>query len=228
MGVAARQYPEFKEILLVGMGVQAMIAITSCRTKPILATIWWVSPVGTLVADAAENRANNTVYEVFVRSFYDGNGDGIGDLNGLTQKLDYFNDGNSDTDQDLEVGILWLMPIMPSPSYHGYDVTDYLDVNSQYGSLADFDRFVEAAHNRGIRVILDVPLNHTSDEHEWFAEAVGDPAGRPTPSSITWTPWTKITVRLARQDERRWSTGALLRRLRFGDAGPQSPGTGST
>src|ERR1051325_604810 len=74
-------------------------------------------------------------YEIFVRSFYDSNGDGIGDFNGLTAKLDYLNDGNPNTNTDLGVTGLWLMPINPSPSYHGYDVLDYYDVNPQYGTM---------------------------------------------------------------------------------------------
>ena len=115
---------------------------------------------------------NDTVfYEVFVRSFYDSNGDGIGDFNGLTAKLDYLNDGNPDTTTDLGVTGLWLMPIFPSPSYHGYDVTDYFAVNPQYGTMEDFKRLLDEAHKRGIRVLIDLVLNHTSDQHPWFQQA---------------------------------------------------------
>lgn len=115
---------------------------------------------------------NDTVfYEIFVRSFYDSNGDGIGDFNGLTAKLDYLNDGDQQTTTDLGVTGLWLMPIHPSPSYHGYDVTDYYDVNPQYGTLDDFKRLLAAAHKRGIRIIIDFVLNHTSREHPWFVQA---------------------------------------------------------
>lgn len=116
---------------------------------------------------------NDTVfYEIFVRSFYDSDGDGIGDFKGLTEKLDYLNDGNPNTDNDLGITGIWLMPIHPSPSYHGYDVTDYRDINPQYGTLEDFKAFLEAAHRRGIRVIIDLVLNHTSSEHPWFKEAL--------------------------------------------------------
>ncbi|HET9588557.1 MAG TPA: alpha-amylase family glycosyl hydrolase [Anaerolineales bacterium] len=115
---------------------------------------------------------NDTVfYEVFVRSFYDSDGDGIGDFNGLTEKLHYLNDGDPDTTTDLGVTGLWLMPIHPSPSYHGYDVTDYYAVNPEYGTMEDFQRFLDEAHARGIRVIIDWVLNHTSSRHPWFEQA---------------------------------------------------------
>ena len=122
---------------------------------------------------------DSTFYEIFVRSFADSDGDGVGDLNGLIGKLDYLNDGEPATasdpstgsGQDLGVTGIWLMPIMASPSYHGYDVTDYYQVNPEYGSNEDFKRLIEEAHRRGIRVIIDLVLNHTSSEHPWFIES---------------------------------------------------------
>jgi len=115
-------------------------------------------------------------YEIFVRSFYDSDGDGIGDFNGLTQKLDYLNDGDPNTDTDLGIGGIWLMPIHPSPSYHGYDVTDYRAIHPDYGTMEDFKNFLAAAHERGIRVIIDYVMNHSSTEHPWFqASADGNP-----------------------------------------------------
>lgn len=119
---------------------------------------------------------DSVFYEIFVRSFFDSNGDGIGDFNGLTAKLDYLNDGNPDTNDDLGITGIWLMPIHPSPSYHGYDVTDYRAVNPQYGTMEDFQRFLDEAHRRGIRVIIDLVLNHSSDQHPWFESAAADPA----------------------------------------------------
>jgi glycosidase len=110
-------------------------------------------------------------YEVFVRSFYDSDGDGIGDLNGLIEKLDYLNDGDPTTTGDLGITGIWLMPIMASPSYHGYDVTDYYTVNPEYGTNDDFKRLMTEAHKRGIRIIIDLVLNHTSAQHPWFLEA---------------------------------------------------------
>ena len=110
-------------------------------------------------------------YEIFVRSFYDSSGDGIGDFNGLTQKLDYLNDGDPDTHDDLGITAIWLMPIHPSPSYHGYDVVNYYAVNPEYGSMADFKDFLDQAHQRGIKVIIDLVLNHTSNQHPFFVDA---------------------------------------------------------
>lgn len=111
-------------------------------------------------------------YEVFVRSFADSDGDGVGDINGLIDKLDYLNDGDSQTNDDLGVTGIWLMPIMESPSYHGYDVVDYFQVDQEYGTEDDFRRLIEEAHTRGIRVIIDLALNHTSTEHPWFQESL--------------------------------------------------------
>ncbi len=115
---------------------------------------------------------NDTVfYEIFVRSFNDSDGDGIGDLQGLTQKLDYLNDGDPNTDTDLGITGIWLMPINDSPSYHGYDAVDYRDINPDYGTTADFLAFLEAAHARGIKVIIDYVMNHCSSQHPWFVAA---------------------------------------------------------
>ncbi len=115
-------------------------------------------------------------YEIFVRSFADSNGDGIGDLNGLIAKLDYLNDGDPATTTDLGVDAVWLMPVFQSPSYHGYDTTDYETIERDYGSNADFRRFLDEAHKRGIRVIIDFVMNHTSSEHPWFIESASSPS----------------------------------------------------
>jgi len=110
-------------------------------------------------------------YQVFVRSFYDSNGDGIGDFQGIIEKMDYLNDNNPDTQNDLGIHAIWLMPIHPSPSYHGYDVKDYYQTNPVYGTLDDFKRLLLEAEKRGIRVIIDLVINHTSTKHPWFVEA---------------------------------------------------------
>lgn len=102
-------------------------------------------------------------YEIFVASFYDSDGDGIGDLKGVDEKLDYI--------EDLGADEIWLMPICPSPSYHKYDVTDYMAVDKSYGSVSDFKALVADCHKRGIRVLTDLVINHTSSEHPWFQKA---------------------------------------------------------
>ncbi|HUU02872.1 MAG TPA: alpha-amylase family glycosyl hydrolase [Myxococcota bacterium] len=118
--------------------------------------------------DAPAWVAKSVGYEIFVRSFFDSDADGVGDLAGILQKLDYLNDGKTGG-SDLGVNLLWLTPIFASPSYHGYDVSDYLTVSPELGSLADFRDLAAAAHQRSMRVILDLPLNHTSRLHAWFA-----------------------------------------------------------
>lgn len=112
-----------------------------------------------------------TYYEVFVYSFYDSDGDGIGDLQGLLSKLDYINDGDDATDTDLGCNGIWLMPIHPSPTYHKYDVADYYDIDPVYGTLEDFRELLTACDERGVKVIMDLVLNHSSSEHPWFQEA---------------------------------------------------------
>ena len=115
-------------------------------------------------------------YEVFVRSFQDSDGDGIGDLRGLVSRLDDLNDGDAATTTDLGVDALWLMPVFESPSYHGYDTTDYSRIDPDYGTNADFLRLLDEAHRRGIRVIVDLVLNHSSSQHPWFVSAAASPA----------------------------------------------------
>lgn len=106
-------------------------------------------------------------YEIFVRSFADSNGDGIGDLKGVTEHLDYLS--------ELGIDGIWLMPVFESGSYHGYDVTDFTKINPDYGTEEDLAELLEEAHKRNIKVILDFPINHTSSEHPWFVEACEDP-----------------------------------------------------
>lgn len=110
-------------------------------------------------------------YEIFVRSFADSDGDGIGDFNGLTACLDYLNDADSNTNTDLEVDGLYLMPIQTATSYHGYDVTDYYAIDPEYGTMEDFEHFLDEAHKRNLHVILDFVVNHTGREHPWFRES---------------------------------------------------------
>lgn len=102
-------------------------------------------------------------YEIFIQSFYDSNEDGIGDINGVTKKLDHV--------KELGANAIWFMPIMPSPSYHKYDVTDYKDIHPDYGTMEDFKRMLEAAHEKDIKIVIDLIINHTSSQHQWFVES---------------------------------------------------------
>lgn len=122
---------------------------------------------GTALAQPAEG---TVFYEIFPRSFQDSDGDGVGDLRGATERLDYL--------QGLGIGGVWLMPLHDSPSYHGYDVTDYRSVNPDYGTMQDFRAFVQAAHERGMDVVLDLVVNHTSSAHPWFVQAEAGNAAR--------------------------------------------------
>lgn len=116
-------------------------------------------------------------YEIFVRSFKDSSegalaNDGVGDLRGIIEKLDYLNDARPETGTDLEVGGLWLMPIHPSPTYHGYDISNYYDIAKQYGTLDEFRELVTKCHERDIKIVLDMVLNHSSNQISWFQEAL--------------------------------------------------------
>lgn len=124
-------------------------------------------------------------YQIFVRSFCDSNNDGIGDLNGVTSKLDYL--------QDLGVEGIWLSPIFKSPSYHKYDVTNYWEIDPEYGNWHDLQRLIKEAHERGIKVILDFVLNHTSNEHDWFKAARQD-KNSPFRDYYTWKTPKEVKV----------------------------------
>jgi glycosidase len=147
------------------------------RTAPTQEQEWW---------------RNGVCYEVFVRSFFDSDGDGIGDLRGLVEKLDYINDGDPASQRDLGARCIWLMPIAQSPSYHGYDVTNYYEINRDYGTTQDFRRLVAEAHRRGIRVIVDLVLNHMSSEHPYFKSALLDTAS-PYREWFIWSPTQRQT-----------------------------------
>jgi alpha-amylase len=137
-------------------------------------TLIAAAPAG--AATPSRPAASGVYYEIFVRSFADSNGDGVGDLNGITARLDYL--------KWLGVSGIWLTPIFPSPSYHGYDVTDYFAVNPQFGTMADFHLLLREAHARGIKVLIDMVLNHTSDRNPWFEQAL-DPKS-PYHDWYTW------------------------------------------
>jgi maltose alpha-D-glucosyltransferase / alpha-amylase len=120
------------------------------------------------------------IYELHVRAFHDSVGDGMGTFGGLTAKLDYL--------QDLGITAIWLLPFYPSPLRDdGYDIADYSDIHPQYGTLADFQEFLDAAHQRGIRVITELVINHTSDQHPWFQRARRSPPGSTARDFYVWS-----------------------------------------
>jgi alpha-glucosidase len=135
--------------VLLSLGVWLALS-SAAAAAPARSEAWWQQAV---------------IYEIYPRSFQDSNGDGVGDLNGITQRLDYL--------EALGVDAIWIAPFFPSPQVDfGYDITDYANVDPQFGTLADFDRLLAQAEKRHIRVLVDLVLNHTSDQHPWFLEAM--------------------------------------------------------
>jgi alpha-glucosidase len=144
-------------------GLIAQTTVVASGSAPVIDNTWWKHAV---------------IYEIYPRSFQDSNGDGIGDLNGITERLDYL--------QALGVDAIWISPMCPSPQVDfGYDISDYENVDPQYGTLEDFDRLVAEAKKRNIRVVLDMVLNHTSDKHKWFIES----ASSRTNAKRDWYVW---------------------------------------
>ena len=143
-------------ILLVSLVLSSLSSFSSCKRNE------EDSEKDDVVLNIIDDNYRNW-YEIFVYSFYDTNNDGIGDLNGVTAKLDYI--------KEMGFNGIWLMPIHPSPTYHKYDVTDYYAIHPDYGTLEDFKNLVDEAHKRGIRIIIDLVVNHSSDSHPWFLQA---------------------------------------------------------
>ena len=167
-----------KTLRILLLGPILIAALTACRTEvpdipppPTADDPWWNERI---------------FYELFVRSFQDSDGDGIGDLAGLIERLDYLNDGNPRTTGDLGVTGLWLMPIAESPSYHGYDVVDYKAVEQDYGDTATLKALIEEAHKRDMVVLVDLVINHTSSQHPWFLDAAD-----PQSERRDWYVWSE-------------------------------------
>lgn len=159
------------------LAVPFSLVLLTCASHKAVDRVSPSAPLRRTGAQWNHEWANGAVfYEVFVRSFSDSDGDGKGDLRGLISKLDYLNDGDAATTDDLGVDALWLMPVFKSPSYHGYDTTDYTEINPDYGTNSDFDRLCDEAHRRGVRVIVDFVVNHTGIGHPWFVESAASPA----------------------------------------------------
>ena len=135
--------------------LSALLTLTACQKEtttdldPSQQHTWWKEAV---------------IYQIYPRSYADSDGDGVGDLRGIIQHLDYI--------QSLGVDVVWLNPIFPSPNDdNGYDVSDYTAIMSDFGTMQDFDELLAGMHQRGIRLILDLVVNHSSDEHAWFQES---------------------------------------------------------
>ncbi len=153
----------FSLLLCIVAAFTAVFGLSACKDKDEGIELNFLEE--NIVEDAYDN-----YYEIFVYSYCDSDGDGIGDLNGIKQKLDYI--------RDLGYTGIWLMPIHPASSYHGYDVTDYYSVNSKYGTIDDYKALVAAAHEKGIKVIIDLVVNHTSSNHPWFKAALAAAQGK--------------------------------------------------
>ncbi len=154
---------------LLSLVLAAPLAAQTSMTIPPIDTTWWKHAV---------------IYEIYPRSFQDSNGDGIGDLVGITRRLDYL--------EALGVDAIWISPMYPSPQVDfGYDISDYENVDPQYGTLADFDRLVAEANKHHIRVLLDWVVNHTSDQHKWFIESASSKTN-PKRDWYVWNPGKKV------------------------------------
>lgn len=177
----------------IALALSAGLCLAQATTNPAAA-----NPQGKPAVKAVKPKAgkpgwwNDAVfYQIFVRSFSDSRqgplaNDGVGDFMGIVDRMDYINDGRADTEDDLGATAIWLMPMMESPSYHGYDIKDYYSVDKEYGTTADFVRFMTECRARNIRVILDFVPNHCSSEHPWFLEAQ-DPKSK----KRDWFIWSK-------------------------------------
>ena len=151
-------------ILIITISLSCLLAGGCKKEEPQGAKeekINYVDPMKDIEVKNSTDKYRN-FYQIFVGSFCDSNNDGIGDLQGIISKLDYLNDGDNSTNTDLGVDGIWLTPIMPSRSYHKYDVKDYFNIDEQFGTLKDFDMLIEECHKRGIKVIIDMVLNHCS------------------------------------------------------------------
>ncbi|QUA52783.1 alpha-amylase family glycosyl hydrolase [Aristaeella lactis] len=180
-------------------------------------------------ASAAEEKSldmennNRIFYEIFVGSFSDSNGDGIGDIRGVINRLDYLNDGDPESGNSLGIEGIWLTPVFASPSYHKYDVTNYYQIDPAFGAIEDLKELITLCHERNVKLILDLPLNHTGENNEWFinfkkAHQAGDPED-PFYDFYTWIPSDETTP--AGRRFRKMSNPDLKVEANFSDQMPE-------
>jgi len=172
MGLTRRVPLGFVAMVMALAACSSPVVEPAVTTAPVPTTASTIDEVAISASDAGMPWWNDRVfYEIFVRSFADSDGDGIGDFVGMTDRLDYLNDGDPTTTDDLGITGIWLMPVFDSPSYHGYDVADYRATQSEYGTIDELRHFIDEAHKRGIAVIMDLVINHSSSQHPWFSES---------------------------------------------------------
>ena len=156
-----------KKLFLIVLILIAGITLMACNSNP---TNEYIIKDRALKAEVTDD-LYRVYYEIFVGSFSDSNTDGYGDIQGIINRFDYLNDGDDNSGKSLGIEGIWFMPIMPSPSYHKYDVTDYKDIDTKYGTIDDFKELTALAKERDVSIIIDLVLNHTSNQHPWFKEA---------------------------------------------------------
>ena len=145
-------------IILVLATLLPTFALVGCKAEP-------KEP---MVDDVDHN--NRTFYQIFVGSFSDSDCDGIGDLRGIINRMDYLNDGDVNNGNDLGIQGIWLSPIFKSPSYHKYDVKDYYEIDPKFGTMTHLKELIALCHERNVKVIIDLVINHTSSQNQWFME----------------------------------------------------------
>lgn len=157
-----------KKLLYISLALLMGVSLASCNGENTIndSDEFVINEEGLRLS--SKSNSNQTFYEIFVGAFSDSNGDGIGDIRGVINRLDYLNDGDPNSGKSLGVTGIWLMPVFKSSSYHKYDVTDYYTVDSTYGTNDDLKELANKCHERGITLILDLPINHTSTSNIWF------------------------------------------------------------
>lgn len=176
-----------------GNGMKRIAVRIICLLLAILLPAGAIAAEGSTSPEGRDEMNNSRVfYEIFVRSFSDSNGDGIGDLRGVINRMDYLNDGNPDSETSLGIEGIWLTPVFRSPSYHKYDAVDYYTIDPSFGTLEDLQELIRICHERDVKLILDLALNHTSRDSLWYRRFVNshimhNPSG-PCYDYYTWIP----------------------------------------